>query len=129
EWIASGTPEPKESDARIVRIEIMPSRVVLRPPATQQLNVRAHFSDGHSEDVTRWAKYSSANETVSQIDETGQLKVVGFGEGAGTQRDPGPAAISRRSRARPQTRSRKGPSPAPPAAISSMISCWKSYEA
>jgi hypothetical protein len=38
--------------------------------------------DGHSEDVTRWAKYTSANETVSQVDDNGQAKVVGFGEGA-----------------------------------------------
>ncbi len=40
------------------------------------------WKDGHTEDVTRWAKYTSANETVSQIDDHGMVKVVGFGEGA-----------------------------------------------
>ena len=84
EWIAAGAPGPKDSDPRIVRIEVSPAQVVLAPPATQQLSVRAHFDDGHTEDVTRWAKYTSANETVSQIDENGQVKVVGFGEGAVT---------------------------------------------
>ena len=49
---------------------------------TQQMIVRAHFNDGHTEDVTRWAKYTSANETVSPVDENGQVKVVGYGEGA-----------------------------------------------
>jgi hypothetical protein len=82
EWIASGAPGPKPDDARIVSIEVLPSHVILQPGAVQHLSVRAHFNDGHVEDVTRWAKYTSANETVSQVDDNGQAKVVGFGEGA-----------------------------------------------
>jgi hypothetical protein len=81
-WIAAGTLGPKPEDPRIVRIELLPSHVILEPNATQQLSVIAHFSDGHAEDVTRWTKYTSANETVSQVADNGQAKVVGFGEGA-----------------------------------------------
>src|SRR5882724_3384963 len=84
QWIADGTPGPKANDPRITRIEVLPQRVILSPGTTQQLTVRAFFDDNHSEDVTRWAKYTSANETVCQIDERGQVKVVGFGEGAVT---------------------------------------------
>jgi hypothetical protein len=84
EWIAAGSPGPKAEDPHVVRIETLPQRVVLGPGETQQLTVRAHFSDGHIEDVTHWAKYTSANETVSQVDEAGNVKVVGFGEGAVT---------------------------------------------
>src|SRR5207302_8432171 len=50
EWIAAGTPGPKPDDTRIVRIEVLPPHVVLQPSASQQLSVRAHFSDGHTED-------------------------------------------------------------------------------
>jgi len=82
QWIAAGTPGPSSNDTRISRIEILPRRAVLSPGATQQLTVQAIFDDGHSEDVTRWAKYTSANETVSQIEDRGLVKVVGFGEGA-----------------------------------------------
>src|SRR6266571_7475738 len=82
DWIAAGTPGPKPEDPRIVRIEVLPAHVLLEPNASEQLSVRAHFNDGHTEDVTRWAKYSSANETVSQVDDAGQVKIVGFGEGA-----------------------------------------------
>ena len=82
DWIAAGTPGPKPEDPRIVRIEVLPAHVLLEPSASEQLSVRAHFSDSHTEDVTRWAKYSSANETVSQVDDAGQVKIVGFGEGA-----------------------------------------------
>src|SRR5687768_1216788 len=82
EWIAAGTPGPKAGDTRIERIEILPPTVVLKPGMTQQILVRAHFNDGRSEDVTRWAKYTSADQTVSTIEENGQVKVVGNGEGA-----------------------------------------------
>jgi uncharacterized protein DUF1553/uncharacterized protein DUF1549/Big-like domain-containing protein len=82
EWIAAGTPGPKADDTRIERIEILPEQVVLKPGAIQQLLVRAHFSDGHTEDVTHWAKYTAANGSVTQVDDTGNVSVVGNGEGA-----------------------------------------------
>lgn len=82
DWIASGAPGPLEADPRIERIEVLPGQVVLKPGATQQLLVRAFFSDGHSEDVTRWAKFSESNSAVTQTDDTGNVKITGNGEGA-----------------------------------------------
>ncbi len=82
EWIAAGTPKSSESDARIERITILPSSVRLQAGNTQPLLVTAWFSDGHSEDVTRWAKYTAANASVAQIDEQGRVTVTGQGEGA-----------------------------------------------
>jgi hypothetical protein len=84
EWIAAGTPGPKANDTRIQRIEMLPPNVTLKPGMTQQILVRAYFDDGHTEDVTRWAKYTSADQTVSTVEENGQIKVVGHGEGAVT---------------------------------------------
>jgi hypothetical protein len=82
EWIAAGTPGPKEGDPRIRNIEILPEQVLLELGASQQLLVRATFSDGHTEDVTHWTKFNSANGTVAQVDDEGQVKVIGHGEGA-----------------------------------------------
>ncbi len=82
EWIAAGAPGPKQDEPRIARIEIIPDHVILNNGAEEQLNVRAWFSDGHSEDVTRWVKYTAANASVTQIDEQGKVKVIGNGEGA-----------------------------------------------
>lgn len=82
EWIANGTPGPKQEDARIERIEIVPNHVVLKPGEQQQILVRAHFNDGRVEDVTRWTKYTDANSEVTNVDEKGNVKVMGFGEGA-----------------------------------------------
>ncbi|HEY0455524.1 MAG TPA: DUF1549 domain-containing protein [Verrucomicrobiae bacterium] len=82
EWIAAGAPPPKKEDPRIARLELLPETAILKPGMTNQLRVRAHFTDGHAEDVTRWAKYTSANESVAQVNDQGTTTVSGYGEGA-----------------------------------------------
>ena len=88
EWIAAGHPAPTDDGPRISRLEILPSSAVLRPGSSQQLVVRAHFSDGHAEDVTRWAKFTSNNTTVADVDDSGEsgpvgrVSVTGHGETA-----------------------------------------------
>jgi hypothetical protein len=82
QWIAGGFPGPKDSDSKIERIEITPNHVNLLPGAKQQILVRAYFDNDKQEDVTRWAKYSSANESVVRVNEEGQVEVIGYGEGA-----------------------------------------------
>ena len=46
------------------------------------LVVRAWYADGHSEDVTRWAKFTSSEDLVATVDADGKVKVAGFGETA-----------------------------------------------
>lgn len=82
EWIANGTPAPVENDARILKIEVTPKATALALGAEQQLRVIASFSDGHTEDVTRWVKYSSADPATVAVDEDGKVKVQGHGETA-----------------------------------------------
>ena len=66
----------------MTRLEVLPKSNILKPNATQQMIVLAHFSDGHVEDVTRWARYSSTNLSVAKIDNFGNVNVTGHGEGA-----------------------------------------------
>jgi hypothetical protein len=82
EWIAAGQIGPSEDDPRIQRLEILPTASQQKKGASQQLIVRAHFSDGHAEDVTRWAKFTSANATVASVDDRGLVQITGYGEGA-----------------------------------------------
>jgi hypothetical protein len=83
EWVAAGAPGPKSEDPRIVRIHVVPEQVILKPGQTQQIVVLADFTDGSTQDVTRWAKYTASDTTVANIDEpTGKVTVVGHGEGA-----------------------------------------------
>ncbi|MDB5319874.1 MAG: hypothetical protein JWN40_1505 [Phycisphaerales bacterium] len=82
DWVAQGAPGPKADDPRIVRIELLPKQVVMKPGAERPLQVKAYFSDGRVEDVTRWAKYTSADTSVATIGEDGRVKAAGYGEGA-----------------------------------------------
>ncbi|MEP6956818.1 MAG: DUF1549 domain-containing protein, partial [Chthoniobacterales bacterium] len=84
DWIASGTPGPKAADPRIERLEILPANTVLKVGDKQAVLVRAHFSDGHSEDVTRNVKFTATNQSVANVDEDGVVTVVGNGESAVT---------------------------------------------
>ena len=81
-WIAAGAQPPKADDPRLTNLEMLPGRTVLKPGMKQQLIVRAEFSDGHTEDVTRWCKYTSTDESVSQVSADGQVSIMGAGEGA-----------------------------------------------
>jgi hypothetical protein len=82
EWIAAGSPPPTEADAQITKIEVTPAAVSLKNGGEQQLSVRAFYSDGHAEDVTRWVKYASADSSIATVDEEGRVKVQGHGEAA-----------------------------------------------
>src|SRR4030095_16792296 len=84
DWIAQGAPAPKADDPRIQRLEIEPALTKLAPAAEQQFKVRAHFSDGHTEDVTRHVKYTATNQSVINVDDDGKVTVIGNGESAVT---------------------------------------------
>ena len=82
DWIASGAPGPKVGETTVTRLEVFPPNAVLKPTDAMQFVVRAWYSDGHSEDVTRWAKFASSEELIVGIDEHGAAKVAGHGEAA-----------------------------------------------
>ncbi len=82
EWIASGAPGPKKDDPNILRIEVFPQEAVLKPKDKLDLVVRAWYSDGSSLDVTRWARFSSTEDLVAGVDDSGKVTVSGHGEAA-----------------------------------------------
>jgi Protein of unknown function (DUF1549)/Protein of unknown function (DUF1553)/Bacterial Ig-like domain (group 2) len=79
-WLAQGMPKPEESDPRVTEIQVLPREASLRPGAEQQLVVTAVFSDGHTADVTRWAKFDSGDEGVATVDNNGHVVMHGYGE-------------------------------------------------
>ena len=81
-WIASGLPGPRDSDPRLKSIEVTPGDRTLDAGATIPLRVTARFTDGSTADVTRWAKYGSADETVAHVEDDGQVTIKGPGETA-----------------------------------------------
>jgi Protein of unknown function (DUF1553)/Protein of unknown function (DUF1549)/Bacterial Ig-like domain (group 2) len=82
DWIAAGAPAPAESDPELTRLEVFPASARLAPGARQPLVVRAYFSDGHAEDVTRQVKFTTNEGSVASVDEWGTVIVNGRGEAA-----------------------------------------------
>lgn len=83
EWIQQGAPGPSTDDTELNRIELSPALSQLNKGDTQQLTVHAFFSDGTKRDVTRWARFTSTDATIAEVDEaTGLANVIGYGEGA-----------------------------------------------
>ena len=81
-WIANGAVGPRSTDPKLDHLEILPATVRLERGKLQPVVVRAHYSNGRIEDVTRWSKFNSTDESVATVDENGLAKVVGPGEGA-----------------------------------------------
>jgi hypothetical protein len=81
-WIAAGAPPPSERDPQITGLAVSPASATLKPAAQQQLTVRATYSDGTATDVTRWVKYSSSDEGVATVDDSGLVTMNGSGEAA-----------------------------------------------
>lgn len=82
EWLASGIPAPADWDPVMTRLEVFPAAVRLKAGDEQPLVVRAVFSDGHAEDVTRWTKFATNTGEVATVDDGGVVKVQGCGEAA-----------------------------------------------
>ncbi len=82
EWLVQGLKPPTDSSPKLIRLEVIPHEIELQPTAEHSIVVRAHYSDNRIEDVTRWAIYSSADESVIQVDAIGHIQVVGPGEGS-----------------------------------------------
>src|SRR5579872_56766 len=82
QWIAAGAPPPTDHDLSVRTLEAFPASAVLAPNAEQQILVRATYSDGRTEDVTRWVRFASANEGVATVDDWGRVKMNGSGEAA-----------------------------------------------
>jgi Protein of unknown function (DUF1553)/Protein of unknown function (DUF1549)/Bacterial Ig-like domain (group 2) len=81
-WIAGGAAGPIASDAKIERLDVLPRHAVLKPKDALRVVVLAKYSDGRVVDVSRLAKFVSSEATAADVDEDGQIKVIGNGEAA-----------------------------------------------
>jgi hypothetical protein len=80
EWIKAGAPAALEGDPRLQRIDVLPRSAMLKIKSEMPVIVRAVYSDGHVEDVTRWSRFGSSDEDVAKVTEEGRITVAGNGE-------------------------------------------------
>jgi hypothetical protein len=112
DWVAGGAVPPRPDDARVEGLDVLPGRSIHRVGETQPIVVRARYTDGHTEDVTRWVKWSSSDEAVCRVDDDGLATVIGPGEGAVVAWYASTIAIARITV--PYISSSEGGTPAPP---------------
>ncbi len=72
EWISNGAPYDSKGVATVTGIEVYPKQIVLEGKGnTQQITVRATYSDGTDRDVTQMAVFMSNNDPTATISKDG----------------------------------------------------------
>tara|TARA_R110002049_G_scaffold27321_2_gene94132 strand:+ start:288717 stop:291176 length:2460 start_codon:yes stop_codon:yes gene_type:complete len=82
QWIAGGAMPPREEDAILEKISVVPETALLDVGDQSQVLVNAHYDDGRVVDVTHWARFTATDQAISTVDPHGRVNVIGSGEGA-----------------------------------------------
>jgi hypothetical protein len=79
-WIASGAKQDSAKAGRLTRLEVLPREMVMDKLGQEaQLQVIAHWADGTREDVTCLTRFSSNDDGVAKVSESGRVTFVGKG--------------------------------------------------
>jgi hypothetical protein len=73
-WIAQGLPRGETNAPSVARIEVLPRERLMTPGASQQLAVRAHYTDGSVEDATTAALFEVNDKELAQIGDDGLIR-------------------------------------------------------
>lgn len=81
EWLNNGAPADASAVPTVEKLEIFPASSVLDgAEETQQLTVRARYSDGTDRDVTDLAVFLSSNDTSAAVSKSGLVTAGSRGE-------------------------------------------------
>ncbi len=70
-WIEQGVPYGKPEDPVVTSIDVFPKERLMQRESSQQIVCVAHFSDGHTEDVTRMTAFESNDTEMAEVSVTG----------------------------------------------------------
>jgi hypothetical protein len=91
-WLKAGAPKDAPDVAKVVRLEINPRQSVLEGMGeSQQLNVRAFYSDGTDRDVTSLTAFMCNNDPAVKVSAAGKATALSRGEAFITARYEGQA--------------------------------------
>jgi hypothetical protein len=95
-WIASGTPQGKETDPAVTKITVYPEHRIISRNNRQQFAVYAHYTDGSVQDVTQRAQYESNETDVAVVDGSALVRTLDMsGEAAVMARYQGQVTVFR----------------------------------
>lgn len=82
-WIGEGLRMDADGVPDLVKMEVFPNKRIFKPAAKdQQLVVMGTYTDGSVRDITALTVFSSSNEQVASVNETGLVSKGGRGETA-----------------------------------------------
>ena len=81
-WIRQGAPLDATEPPHVVKVRLVPDKLVLRPNANHRLQLLADYDDGSTRDVTRLGIYNANNDRFAAVDEEGVVRAVDAGETA-----------------------------------------------
>ncbi len=80
-WVAAGAPYDAQQPAQLTRLEVLPQEIVFESEGQQQpLQVIAHWDSGTSENVTEICRFSSNDDSIAGIDESGIVTAGAVGD-------------------------------------------------
>jgi hypothetical protein len=95
QWLRDGAPGPVPADPTVTKLEVLPAERILRKGgSTQQLTVRATYSDGTTRDVTPDTRLNTLNDAVAACTPNGLVSPVGKGQTAIMVRYAGQATVA-----------------------------------
>ena len=81
-WIKQGAPDDTSDTNALLRVRMVPARLVLRPGQNHRLQLLADYTDGTTRDVTRLGIFSINNDFFAQVSELGLVSAQERGETA-----------------------------------------------
>ncbi|MCE9606180.1 MAG: DUF1549 and DUF1553 domain-containing protein [Planctomycetia bacterium] len=81
-WSRQGAPSDLDDPRRVVRVSLMPEKLVLRPGKSYRLQLTAHYDDGSTRDVTRLGMFAVNNPQFAGVDDEGRIVAGEVGETA-----------------------------------------------
>ena len=80
-WIEEGAQQDLQSVPTVTGVDLLPKQLLLEGEnTTQQMTVRAHYSDGSMRDVTRLAVFSGNNDPTAKVSPEGLVTAGERGE-------------------------------------------------
>jgi hypothetical protein len=81
DWIREGVQFTDRESGVVTRLDVTPGEVFMKKPGlTQQMLVIARYRDGSERDVTSEANFVSGNPSVTEVNDSGLVKMLRQGE-------------------------------------------------
>jgi hypothetical protein len=81
-WISQGAPGDLKDSVQVVRVALVPDKLVLKRGQSHRVQLIAEYTDGTKRDVTRLGVFAVNNDRLAAVDDDGKVTAGGAGETA-----------------------------------------------